>query len=187
MDKRLEGEIEVLGGVEILPPVPLPPKEEKPIWEKMEGESDKFYRKFLIYRDLGPDRSLQKAFIKSHEGGKKVRGSGSWTKLGRKWRWAERCAAWDRHRAEVQGVMERTDRELASTISDRNLLNVAKAISKVLEADNLDSVKLELQKLLALMGKGGAKDLILETYRASQPKPDGKGGTGRMVMLEFDC
>ncbi len=86
--------------------------ERKP-WDQQAGESDEQYAQFLIYRNLGPARSLDVAYRsvnstatnrdKSRKGKKTsknvptatVRASGQWAKNATAFNWAERAAAWD--------------------------------------------------------------------------------------------
>lgn len=60
-------------------------------WERQEGETDKSWGGFVIYRDLGAGkRSLAKA---AEIFGKSPEALGQHARL---WRWIERAAAWDR-------------------------------------------------------------------------------------------
>jgi hypothetical protein len=63
-------------------------------WDRMKGEKEGIYRSFLIYRDLGVDRTLEAA--------RKMFGPPSVTlrsveMLSSKWSWVERARAWDSH------------------------------------------------------------------------------------------
>jgi hypothetical protein len=81
------------------------------VWDRQPGESEGAYRAFVFYRDMGPDRNL----IATNAGVRKVRDQG--TKRGvsggcislwsSKWKWVERCRAWDNHlQAEKDRVAE---------------------------------------------------------------------------------
>ncbi|WP_422931380.1 hypothetical protein [Singulisphaera sp. PoT] len=96
-------------------------------WEQLPGESGPAYRAFLVYRDLGPDRTVNLASRKlaempSPEGARKRRGkaaegprkgaenpkpgaSGQIRKWSKGYSWAERATAYDQHlaRAKVRG------------------------------------------------------------------------------------
>jgi hypothetical protein len=72
--------------------------ENKPIWEQQEGEPDEAYTRFLIYRNLGPARTIEKAAGLLHDEtkGKKTKVSTSqWTKDSAEYNWRERAAKWD--------------------------------------------------------------------------------------------
>mgnify|MGYP001060969943 CR=1 FL=1 len=59
-------------------------------WERLKGESSKAYHAFCIYRDLGPDRSIDKAMAQA---GKKNRRT--WADWSRTFNWVERAQAYD--------------------------------------------------------------------------------------------
>lgn len=58
-------------------------------WERQEGETQKAWEAFCIYRDLGADRSIAKV-------GKKLGKSAAlMERWSAKYEWVSRCAAWD--------------------------------------------------------------------------------------------
>jgi hypothetical protein len=65
--------------------------------KRLPGESYEAYRAFCIYRDLGPGRSLNKAW--RHERAERGKGCpqarcpGRWRLWAREWRWVERTAS----------------------------------------------------------------------------------------------
>jgi hypothetical protein len=74
------------------------------LWEQREDESDAAYVRFLIYRSLGPARSLVAAYQvvepKATKRNKKQQGnnqqvSGQWTKDSAQFDWPARASAWD--------------------------------------------------------------------------------------------
>lgn len=64
------------------------------IWERQQGETTKAYAAFCVYRDLGPDRSLEKVRKEYEKNGKKisVKFLGRWSA---KYNWVERARAYD--------------------------------------------------------------------------------------------
>lgn len=64
------------------------------VWERMADEPEESYARFLIYRGLGPLRTLPYA-EKTATGSKKKQASGTWTKDSTTYKWVERCTAWD--------------------------------------------------------------------------------------------
>ncbi len=78
------------------------PNDSKP-WDQQQGESKEAYARFLIYRNLGPARSIDVAYaaaqslaakrVKSRQPAK--RASGQWMKDSVNYNWPERAAAWD--------------------------------------------------------------------------------------------
>jgi hypothetical protein len=85
-------------------------KKLKQPWERRRGESAAAYARFLLFRNLGPARSLDaayQAYVATAEtadsptdsevgkGDKKRRAPGSWQKEAVAQSWADRAAAWD--------------------------------------------------------------------------------------------
>lgn len=64
-------------------------------WERQEGEGEKAYEAFTIYRDLGANRSTEKVRQTS---GKNKRLIERWSS---RWKWVERCRAWDNQLQEA--------------------------------------------------------------------------------------
>ena len=84
-------------------------------WQRQPGESSKAFGKFCEYRDLGPDRSLEK-LRRLHEG------EDGWSRpalheLSERWRWSARAAAWDeeqdraRRQAQSEAIREMAERQ----------------------------------------------------------------------------
>lgn len=80
---------------------------ERALWEQQPEEPNKWFRRFEIYRRLGPNRAMLAAYRKeSAEAGreKRDRTPGSWVTMFRRWKWAERAAAWDEHESEREEI-----------------------------------------------------------------------------------
>lgn len=70
------------------------------LWEQQDGESDAAYSRFLIYRNLGITRSLDRAYqstLADSDATKrnKTRANGTWTQELSKYEWQKRADAWD--------------------------------------------------------------------------------------------
>lgn len=78
------------------------------IWERQEDESDAAYTRFLIYRNLGPSRSLDAAYRASlgdaAKRRKPPRVSGQWQDDSAQFHWPERAAAWDIYTLTAVGM-----------------------------------------------------------------------------------
>lgn len=63
-------------------------------WDKRESESDEAYVRFLVYRNLGPARSIDKAYAATNRS-KAKRASGQWNEDSITHEWTKRAVAWD--------------------------------------------------------------------------------------------
>lgn len=75
-------------------------------WDRLPGEGTRAYHAFLIYRDLGPARTLEEVYrvVQETTKSKRSRGksptthaSGRINGWSSSWNWVERARAWDRH------------------------------------------------------------------------------------------
>ncbi|MFC1705778.1 hypothetical protein ACFL59_03025 [Planctomycetota bacterium] len=64
-------------------------------WERARGETAKAHQAFLVYRDMGPGRSLAKV---AQELGKSKALMDRWSA---RWRWVSRVAEWDAHQQRL--------------------------------------------------------------------------------------
>ena len=74
--------------------------EEECPWERREGERAAAYRAFCVYLDLGPGRSLQKAY-QADKGSASVKVPGHWRSWSATNGWVERARAHDRYQRAV--------------------------------------------------------------------------------------
>jgi hypothetical protein len=68
------------------------------LWERLDGagESARAFAAFLIYRDMGAARSLDKAFAHFHgDQASGKRAPGRWHQWSAQYQWPDRAAAWD--------------------------------------------------------------------------------------------
>src|SRR5207302_3074505 len=78
---------------------PAPP----PPWERLAGETARWYTRFERFRLAGPARSLLAVFNadKLAKGLPKQRCvPGAWAQAAKRWRWRERAQAWDEHQRQ---------------------------------------------------------------------------------------
>lgn len=65
-------------------------------WDRMDDESSAAYARFLVYRNLGPSRSVDKAYKSiAPKRVKSRRASGQWDSDSAQYNWEERAHAWD--------------------------------------------------------------------------------------------
>lgn len=81
---------------------------ERKAWEQQEGEPDAAYARFLVYRNLGPARSLDDAYRASRgiapKRTKTPQVSGQWKDDSARWKWVERATAFDVEMFAALGV-----------------------------------------------------------------------------------
>lgn len=65
-------------------------------WEKREDETSKAFAAFVVYRDLGPGRSYDKAY-RAAKGQNKRQASGRWREWAAKFDWLKRAQDYDAH------------------------------------------------------------------------------------------
>lgn len=77
-------------------------------WDRLLEETESAYRNFLFYRNLGPGRTLHKAYLahmeasdKATHGDTKV--SGQWKDQSRDHAWVDRADAWDVYNLQAIG------------------------------------------------------------------------------------
>lgn len=66
-------------------------------WDQLDNESTEAYARFLVYRNLGPARTIEHAYQSTagNKSGKRVSRSGYWEKDSADYSWRERAARWD--------------------------------------------------------------------------------------------
>src|SRR5687768_17558601 len=85
---------------------------ERAPWDQLPGEPDVAYARFLLYRNLGPARSLEKAYgaflstieDESAQNRVKPRASGTWCEDSAQYKWVARAVAWDVDSFKVLGT-----------------------------------------------------------------------------------
>lgn len=80
------------------------------LWDQLPDESVTLYTHFLAYRDLGPLRSVRKAYrrvmqhLEVQERGGKTEVPGSFWEVATRHRWRERAEAWDVRNLKTYGA-----------------------------------------------------------------------------------
>lgn len=72
----------------------MPNRTRDDLWERQKGESAQAYEAFVLYRDLGAERSHVKV---AQQLGKSTALISRWSS---RWNWVERCRAWENARDE---------------------------------------------------------------------------------------
>jgi hypothetical protein len=90
-------------------------QDQKGIWERQEGETLLWYRRFERFRLMEPVRKIALVFqeeqqTEENRGKQRNEPPGVWYEIAKQWRWEDRAAAWDAYRdeqIETQIVAER--------------------------------------------------------------------------------
>lgn len=159
-------------------------------WHKKPGEPDDDFKRFLIYKDLGHERTLVKA--QSQANGEPITPcpSGTWGVLCRKWGWKSRAIAYDCWCAERASnkLEEKIVDDLVKAKEYRHK-SIALISQRIYEAlSDGDDVKLKKNKqiLSELVGKGQSANFLLESEKILGEKKDGQEDSGvKRVMIEF--
>lgn len=125
-------------------------------WEQREDESDAAYARFLVYRNLGPARSLDAAYalvatkrVKSR-GSPKIdtarRASGQWVQDSAAFDWAARATAWD-----VQVLTEVGRRAVVNFIHALELVSL-KTLNELLNPKRRPANWHQLMEAVNLLG-----------------------------------
>jgi hypothetical protein len=126
-------------------------------WERFRKEPEEAYARFLIYRGLGPLRSVVSAESVAC-GRKKKHASGNWTGEAAEWEWKRRATAWDISQLTLNGeslaftfigVIEKMAEQLAETVlggkatpkSSRDVVEWLKALSPYLTPALIEKVR----------------------------------------------
>src|ERR1700692_1481204 len=98
----------------------------RPAWSQQVGEAEESSAAFVVYRDLGPTRSLaeaQRLKGKPQDGRERATGkrhvSGCLKRRSKRWKWGHRAAAWDamldaKRTATVVAAVRKEGREWAA-------------------------------------------------------------------------
>jgi hypothetical protein len=105
-------------------------------WEQLPGESSKAYAAFCLYRDQGPQRSIEAASRAYHDRGlqhgeaahaqRKRRASGQIGRWAQRWNWSARARAWDeelervRRQKQLEAVEEMAERHAKEALMLQN-------------------------------------------------------------------
>lgn len=168
-------------------------------WLQQKGEQMKSYFLFTEFRDLGPHRALEKVITKVTADAKACEKDPSTPKenvpeiptmssvanLSSRWKWIERCKAWDEHLDEVS----RTEQELAV----KKMTKRHASDSEFLQGIMLDMVKdNEDFKLLSPTQQAWALNSITHSYsklamleRLSRGQASEEGESNKKGLSDF--
>ena len=191
----------------------MPEIEEKPVWEKQYGEPKHQYAAFVIYRDLGPTRSVSDAvrvYLKAVSGEiplrEKARSrqeqaqakfavhptpdkyinwmSGAWSsRWARKWDWTGRCDAFDAFN-EVQATLRRdADRRAAENAAEQKLQDLRERRLNAILGGGEVAIAY-VTRMMELVGQGALKNIPMETRKHTDISETHRAETKTLGMAE---
>lgn len=168
-------------------PYDTPSNPRKP-WDQMDGEPDKWFARFLVFLGLGARRSIKLAQIAAESSqGKPAKArkqtAGSWTDACEKWTWHDRANKYDIHQAQKGLQSLEQDMEGQRRVTARNYRKLAELVERCLDAKNMEDVRLDLGKLMALCRKSGGIDAVVAAHKAQFGEKHKVEGT---YMREID-
>ena len=102
-------------------------------WERQPGETTRAYEAFVMYRDMGADRSLRKVVQKL---GKNFTTIGEWSG---KYKWVDRVAAWEQEQDRVNRQAQLDEikkmRKRHADLANAILIKAAKALQRIPDDD----------------------------------------------------
>jgi hypothetical protein len=158
---------------------------EQDAWEQMEGEPEIWYRRFNVYRLMGPSRNISKAYKNWRAGSgknEKARAGSEWFTESSRWKWKERADAWD---ADVSQELEN---DAARIYGDglslaHNRVDKLKLIAQKLEDFILDANTTRLSPFILEQYRGILDDIAKEKgERLKETRIT--GATGGAILIE---
>jgi hypothetical protein len=172
------------------PPFKFDP--DRKTFERQPKEPDKAWQAFVIYRDMGFERSLSKAakkYKESTESKAKLRSiEDNMGKLSSEYKWVSRSADWDneldkrRRRQKVLAIEEMQERhlKLATSMQGLGAIELQKWINKAQEAKASNEITLAIKELKELI------DLGIRLERLNRDEPESVNKTKQDVEVSID-
>lgn len=155
-------------------------------WERQDNETEDQYRAFLIYRDLGNQRSLVKAW-KLYAPDATDNPSASFGGWSSRHKWRDRAREWDRHMQRIEDATQENEFKKVRRAEKENRLEMLNALR--LTATHLANVtigdKASLTKSSDIKNTAAVIALYLEQSRIEMGEST-KGGSEITVNTKVD-
>lgn len=118
---------------------------EQQAWDRIEGEPDRWYRRYERYRLMEPVRSIAAVYQGESRNGEKPRSNapGLWYEIAKQWQWEERAAAWDAHLdAEIEKTIAAERKKVLRTglaLQHKRVELLSKKVQQLIDITNEDS------------------------------------------------
>jgi hypothetical protein len=131
-------------------------------WDQWEGEPSNWYGRFVIFRDLGPGRSLaacSRTYCQQRN--KPLHPTNvAWSEAARVWKWRERALAWDTHERNALTLVE-ANRKAAARERRSVVINEGMDIAReMIRAADLENLSVEEARALFPESRKYLKDMI---------------------------
>lgn len=155
-------------------------------WDQIPGESDQEFAKFLTYKDLGIQRTVQDAYCIGTQKPLGTPATKFWKNLSNKHRWKERAEAYDKHIA-VKATITNEERLLSIKANNLRAFDVLSAVvADGMEKKDIQKLKEVAPFLLTFVGKGQAFKNMVDSYKAIFGEKHEHKISSKVVKLEFD-
>lgn len=147
------------------------------LWERRKGERPTAYDRFIAFRDLGRDRTLQAAAEKGSVT------HGYLRQLSAQYDWTNRVAAWDTRLVAAQdevilSEVERVTKEQLKTWSVARLLGATALVRAFKHAQTHDAMPIDVRDALALVKEATAAERLIMGEATSRD--------GRVELTDID-
>lgn len=133
-------------------------------WERRRGESKDSYARFLMYRNLGPSRSVEAAYKAAAKSSKSQHVSGQWLADSSRWKWPDRAHDWD-----IDSLVQHGEETVLAFMEVMRVL-ARKVLARIEKLDPADwSESLEAIKILSSFIPHEAIKQVNRSRGASQP------------------
>lgn len=156
-------------------------------WEQRAGEPGRWFARFEVYRLLGTQRTIEKAFraVADLEGLKGNRPGAAWYAAAKEWDWSSRAAAWDAVERDRLRSLEQ-DRRFDAREQRLNMIDyLIMAVFNVLRIANLDRMDADEARAWLPTMRVLFKDLIT-AQRAELGLPAVDGQSDGDVSMSAD-
>lgn len=158
-------------------------------WNQQPGESPAAYRAFLVYRDLGPKRSLSAALEADGRPPTSLAYWGRWSSANA---WLARCAAWDAHLQKLADEANATEvtkmakrhAQLAESLQGVVTLPLNE-LARRLQEGEVDMKEIPLPELLRMLRElGPVTKHAVDIERVSRGQPSDRLEVGSPAELQ---
>lgn len=131
-------------------------------WEQWDEEPANWYGRFVIFRDMGPARSLTGAVRSYYKKRNKPAhpANESWCENARVWKWRERAMAWDQYQRDLMTLVEANRKAAARERRTAVIGENIDTAREMIRAADLENLSTEEARALFPEARRYLKDMI---------------------------